>query len=642
MFEGLQAIRKELKEAKLENPDREEIHDGYQLRFVGKDYAKFITGLPTETVLVPDTEWNNQEQNKNSENIFITGDNLDALKHLENAYSGRIKMIYIDPPYNTGKDDDFTYPDKFEFSDEELREKLGLSENEMSRIKALQGRSSHSAWLTFMLPRLVIAKRLLSDDGVIFVSIDENEQANLKLLCDEIFTENNFIGMFSVEINPKGRKNSKFISYSNDYCLVYAKNKNSPDSYFIENVPKDKDSFKKDLNDDRFYTTGQRVLVGESSNDYVTNFKSEKHYSVYYNSSQNLLKIKKEKSINDIDTLLVKEGYKRYISARDDEFIENTYTEKEFLNLFNDNALIFNELTIYEKDFNTHKRIKSLLVNDKKNGIDLKTETAGSLLREMGVHFSNPKNVEFIKLLVSLFDDEDMIVLDFFAGSATTAHAIMALNNMDKGNRKYIMVQLDEPTFEIKNGKKVAKKGRNLAFKSGYESIDQISRARIKKAAELLGDTSGFKHYKLAKVDDKNVLDKIDTFNPDNKNLVAEDMLKPFTGEALNTGLTATGIQTLLTTWLVDDGYVFTTPVKEEKFGGYTAYMPQDSHRLYLIDTGWNSEATKDLLNKIGKNNLIVQSIVIYNHSFDFTTLTELKNNLKFVLNNDIKLIERF
>ena len=95
MFEGLQAIRKELKEAKLENPDREEIHDGYQLRFVGKDYAKFITGLPTETVLVPDTEWNNQEQNKNSENIFITGDNLDALKHLENAYSDRIKMIYI-------------------------------------------------------------------------------------------------------------------------------------------------------------------------------------------------------------------------------------------------------------------------------------------------------------------------------------------------------------------------------------------------------------------------------------------------------------------------------------------------------------------------------------------------------------------
>ena len=165
--------------------DKDEIGDGFQLRFVGKSYAKYIKELDTETMLVPDTAWNEREENKNSENVFITGDNLEILKHLQKAYTNKIKLIYIDPPYNTGNDD-FVYKDNFKFTDKELEEKLGLSSEEIERVKSLKGKSSHSAWLTFMYPRLALAKRLLTEDGVIFISIDDNEQANLKLICDEI------------------------------------------------------------------------------------------------------------------------------------------------------------------------------------------------------------------------------------------------------------------------------------------------------------------------------------------------------------------------------------------------------------------------------------------------------------------------
>ena len=615
MFEGLQAIRKELKEAKLENPDREEIHDGYQLRFVGKDYAKFVTGLPTETVLVPDTEWNNQEQNKNSENIFITGDNLDALKHLENAYSGRIKMIYIDPLYNTGSDG-FAYNDKFGFSEEQLKEKLGLTDIEVERIKALEGKCSHSAWLTFMLPRLVIAKRLLTSDGVLFISIDDNEQANLRLLCGEIFTDR-YVDVMVWRKSGVGRdgkmKNTTTFRKDHEYVLVCFNQNQLLNKSFEK--PKWENEYGNPDNDPRGgYKPGSISKKEEASdpnhkNYYTVVSPTGKEFTRQFDiPKEDFLKLDKDNRIywgaklDAVPALKIFQNEKRIVTTSSYIVESSDYLDK---------------CVIDSNDCTTTQGSKELDELLKKEGV-------GNEMR--------PKPEELLLKLIQIGSNKDSIILDFFAGSATTAHSVISLNNEDKSsNRKYIMVQLDEQTPKDSQSRK-----------AGYESIDQISRDRIKKAAKQLGDTSGFKHYKLAKVDDKNVLDKIDTFNPDNKNLVAEDMLKPFTGEALNTGLAATGTQTLLTTWLVDDGYALTTPVKEEKFGGYTAYMPQDSHRLYLIDTGWNSEATKDLLNEIGKNNLIVQSIVIYNHSFDFTTLTELKNNLKSVLNNDIKLIERF
>ena len=169
-------------------------NEGYGLHFLGKSYARMLASLDTETVITPNEEHNAKSENKDSENIYITGDNLDALKHLLKSYIRKIKCIYIDPPYNTGTDG-FVYKDSFDFKAEELAERLSIDEDEAQRVLDLtkRGSASHSAWLTFMYPRLLLARDLLRDDGVIFISIDDNEQANLKILCDEIFGEENFI-----------------------------------------------------------------------------------------------------------------------------------------------------------------------------------------------------------------------------------------------------------------------------------------------------------------------------------------------------------------------------------------------------------------------------------------------------------------
>lgn len=163
--------------------------------FLGKNYARMLTNMDTTTIIRPDTEHNDKPENKDSKNVYISGDNLDALQHLVKSYSGKVKVIYIDPPYNTGTDG-FIYNDKFSFTGAQLAERLGINEERAQRIISMtkRGSASHAAWLTFMLPRLSFARDLLTNDGVIFISIDENEQANLKLLCDEIFGDYNFAG----------------------------------------------------------------------------------------------------------------------------------------------------------------------------------------------------------------------------------------------------------------------------------------------------------------------------------------------------------------------------------------------------------------------------------------------------------------
>lgn len=177
--------------------------------------------MPT-TVIVPDEDQNNGA-GKNSQNLFFTGDNLEVLRHLQNNYQNKIDVIYIDPPYNTGNDG-FVYPDSFEYSDDKLKEMFGMNDDQVARLKSIQGRSSHSAWLTFMYPRLFLAKKLLSDTGVIFISIDDNEQANIKLLMNEIFGESNFLTDFIWEKTQHfGRQ--KINSYNNaDHVLAFIKN----------------------------------------------------------------------------------------------------------------------------------------------------------------------------------------------------------------------------------------------------------------------------------------------------------------------------------------------------------------------------------------------------------------------------------
>lgn len=179
-------FKNELKENNIE-----EFSEGYRLNFIGKDYAKRQAGELPKSVIVPDNEQNDND-GRESGNLFFTGDNLEVLRHLQASYTGKIDEIYIDPPYNTGSGD-FVYPDKFEYSDSQLKEMFGMDDQQIERLKNIQGRSSHSAWLTFMYPRLSLLKKLLSIDGVLFVSIDDNECDNLREVLDELFGDNNFV-----------------------------------------------------------------------------------------------------------------------------------------------------------------------------------------------------------------------------------------------------------------------------------------------------------------------------------------------------------------------------------------------------------------------------------------------------------------
>ena len=249
----LDAVQKLLKEEEVDISK-----EGYELEFLGKSYAKFLSSLETETYISPDIEHNSKEENKDSENLYIVGDNIDALKHLLKSYGGKIKCIYIDPPYNTGKDD-FVYPDNFKLNAEELSEKIGITEEEADRILDLAGKSTHSAWLTFMYPRLILARDLLSDDGVIFISIDDNEQANLKLMCDEIFGEENKVGNLPTIMNLKGNQDEFAFAGTHEYTIVYAKQK---ENLIIKGLEIDDEEIISDwmIDDIGYYKKGASLI----------------------------------------------------------------------------------------------------------------------------------------------------------------------------------------------------------------------------------------------------------------------------------------------------------------------------------------------------------------------------------------------
>jgi len=452
-----------------------------------------------------------------TENIYIEGDNLEALKLLRRNYHGKIKMIYIDPPYNTGSD--FVYHDDFSMTEEELAEKSGdIVDGVRYQKNSKDSAKYHTNWLNMMYPRLKIARDFLSDDGVIFISIDDNEVENLKKICSEVFGQDDFVGMLSVENNPKGRKNSDFISVSSEYCLIYARDKTK--SYFVENVPKKSSDMTLDENGRYVHNSGKRVLVGENSfNNPVTVVTSDKNYSVYYREIDYTVILRKEE-YDEVDQSLLDAGYVKYYSSHKGKLVENTYTQERFMELFRDKALAFSNGKIYEKNFSDSIRMKSQLVNreyeaivhgEKKNfSMELTTTGANTYLKELfalsDVPFPASKNTGFLKMLISLFDEKDFYVLDFFSGSSSVADAIMQLNAEDGGIRKFIMVQLPELTWEYNdNGEKLAKKENKVAFQAGYDNICEIGKERIRRAAKKIHEDNpdakfddGFKVFEVA------------------------------------------------------------------------------------------------------------------------------------------------
>ncbi|MCM1325020.1 MAG: site-specific DNA-methyltransferase [Bacteroidales bacterium] len=623
--------------------------EGYELKFLGKNYAKMIASLDTETIIVPDDVHNSLPENKNSENVYISGDNLDGLKHMLKSYAGEVKCIYIDPPYNTGTDG-FVYNDKFSFTVDDLVAKLSIDEEQAQRILDLtnRGSASHSAWLMFMYPRLQLARDLLAKDGVIFISIDDNEQGNLKLMCDDIFGEQNFISCLSVENNPKGRKNSDFISISSEYCLIYSRKKEL--AHFVENVPKAASDMSLDENGNYVHNSGKRVLVGENEfNEIVTNLDSDKNYSVYYNRSIDKIEIRKE-NIDDVDTELITLGYQRYASVKDGNLVENTYTSSKLLELYEEDALDFAESKIYEKNYADKVRMKSQLVNKKYeaivNGVkkeysmELTTTGAGTYLKDLfnsdEVLFSAPKNIGFLKLLITLLEGDDFTVLDFFSGSSSTADAVMHINAQYKRNIKYIMVQLPEDlddSLQNSSGKaknKIKKMIKFLDKQNRVHTLDQIAMERIIHSARKIKSESpdttadfGFKHYTLHEVS-QTTLDKMESF--DNSGLVTD-----------TTVYDEFGANTVLTTWLVHDNYGFVNNCKMIDFAGYIAYWC-DNH-LYLINPGLTEDAIKDLIEKYNfEGNFNPQNIVLFGYNFNYVEMENLKTNVKILRDSEKNL----
>ena len=473
----------------------------FGLTWPGKRDARKMAFIPPKgTLKLAKGEGINEDT---TQNLYIEGDNLEVLKLLQKSYYNKIKMIYIDPPYNTGND--FVYKDDFSQTIEDYLKETGQLSEEgkaLSTNPKTSGRF-HSNWLNMIYPRLVLAKTLLREDGVIFVSIDDNEVHNLRAVMNEIFGEENFIGCLSVENNPKGRKNSDFISVSSEYLLIFAKSKQ--DTYFIENIPKQASDMTEDENGKFVHNSGKRVLVGENDfNRLVSNFDSDKNYSVYFRTLDKSILLKKE-IIGTTDESLISEGYIKYYSHDGSQLIENTYTDKKFMELFINGALEFTSDKIYEKNYSDTIRIKSQLVNREYEAIvkgkkqtysmELTTTGAGTQLKNIFSNsellFTAPKNVGYIKLLITLFKNEPFTILDFFSGSSTTAHAILDLNKEDGGNRKFIMVQLPEP-LDPKNSKQKAayefcsenKFNHNIA-EIGKERIRRVINKIQEEAATL-------------------------------------------------------------------------------------------------------------------------------------------------------------
>jgi adenine specific DNA methylase Mod len=443
--------------------------NGYGLNFIGRNFARAKYAQKTEKELQLNTTLSKDIDT--TQNLVLKGDNLDSLKILKNHYSGKIKCIYIDPPYNTTSDE-FVYPDRFDKEEAEVLGLANLSESDFARMDfSFRSKKSHNGWLAFMYPRLLLARDLLSNDGAIFISIDDNEQSNLKLLCDDVFGEENFVELFSwtktatpPALSHKSRK-------TNEYILCYEKNKNSY-KYFGEELDGGDQPLLNDGN-----KVGQLVIPKD-------NVKFNLEDGVYQAGTYHRIKLLETIEIKDKVSnkdLSIEGRFKWQQSFLDAEVKKGTtfiVKSKKFsvrFQRFEDES--YKTPTNHIRD----KIITPLL--DKENGNVDTNETASSQLEELfgSKVFDFSKPVSLIKYLINFLVNDDDIILDFFAGSGTTGHAVMELNK-DGGNRRYIICQIDEPIDPAKK-----KEAYDFCVANNLEPvISSITIERLKRAGEKI------------------------------------------------------------------------------------------------------------------------------------------------------------
>ena len=580
--------------------------EGYELRWLGKNYARLLANVETETMIVDDKEHNDKVENKNSENIYIEGDNIDVLKHLKNAYSEKIKMIYIDPPYNTGSDG-FVYKDDRKYTKEDLAELTNITEEEAQRILSFntKGSNSHSAWLTFMYPRLLTARELLSDDGVIFISIDDNEVSQLKLLCDEVFGEENFAGQITIVNNPRGRDYGG-IAKMHEYIIVYFKTENS-------NINLLSDKGKKFQYSDLISGFDLRELRNRN-----IAFNKENRPNLYYPfyiNKNNIL----DNELYEI-SIEKKEGYIE-LYPKESQGIRTVWRwgkDKAFKNInINIAAKKMQDggFQIVEKYRKEEKMARSVWW-DKEDNSEKGTLLLKNIFEGRKI-FNFPKSKEVIEKLVEMGSDPNSLILDFFSGSATTAHAVMQLNAEDGGNRKFIMVQIQE---EIDPKKSKAAYDFCVDELKQEPVITTIGKERIKRAANKIKKENeskleekpldlGFKLFKIKSIPEK----YIERMKDENNELLVTKMLSK------------EELQALLITWKTYDGYPLTKELKTVQFGKYNSYVVD--RILYLVNTDFNLENLLEFIKKLDSDgDFVINKIVIFGYHFNSDILLTIKD----------------
>jgi adenine-specific DNA-methyltransferase len=470
-------LKQELSHAVVEgNKER------YRLEWPGKKEAIVTANLPTTKTLRPVRE--DSVDFDNTENLYIEGDNLEVLKLLQESYLGKIKMIYIDPPYNTGKD--FVYKDNFTVNSEEWKEKSGDYDEYKQRLVANPETSGryHSDWLSMMYPRLKLARNLLTDDGVIFISIDDNEVHNLRKICDEIFGEGNFV---SELIWKSGGTSSAHFTIEHEYIIVYSKSINKLQYFEYKGDESISDrAIKKPSAKNPVSSITFPAGIDFECEDKI--FPSEFGDKEPVRIIKGIFECKNRKLANEVTieaAWTMSDMIKNWLKG-ETVIDQKGQIVKRFF--FKSNGILQ-----YEKEKGTIHPKSIVTEFTTKQG----SNTINTLFGDS--YFDFPKPNELIQNLVSLVTNSNDIILDFFSGSATTAHAVMQLNAEDGGNRKYIMVQLPEATDE-----------KSEAYKAGYKNICEIGKERIRRAAKKIKEETGadmdygFRVYRL---DESNMQD---------------------------------------------------------------------------------------------------------------------------------------
>lgn len=574
------------------SPDVVDGDEAYEFTWVGKKAAIVEANKPIRKTLRPcvaeSKDWDT------TENLYIEGDNLEVLKLLQESYLGKVKMIYIDPPYNTGND--FIYADDFKMESEEWKVESGEWSEEGDRLfknTDSNGRF-HSDWCSMIYSRLMLARNLLSDTGVIVINMDENEITNLQKICAEVFGASNDLGTIIWDKrNPKG--DAQGVSYQHEYILVYAKNKYAFTSQCKMQRPKKNAAAILKKASQLFSKLSTSYTLSDINRDFSTWVRTQTDFSGG------------EKAYNRIDEngdvyRPVSMAWPNKKKAPDDYFIplihpvtgkECPIPERGWRNPSSTmQKMLENGLILFGKDETTIPNSKYLLKENMYENIPSMLYYGGSdtdLLSQLGIPFDTPKVVDICVEHIKSFSSNGDVILDFFSGSATTAHAVMQLNAEDGGHRKFIMVQLPEKCDEASE-----------AYKAGYKNICEIGKERIRRAGEKilkeqLANNNSTLNSPNSKLDIGFRVLKLDSTNMKDVYYAPCDYDQDFLHQLESNIKDDRTDLDLLFGCLIDWGLPLSLPYKSEQIGGCTVHTYNDGDLIACFDANVPESVVKEI-----------------------------------------------